>query len=111
MLIADEGDLSHLHHRAFLDVECHLHRGWGNRLDVGLHCRELVSVRGKQFLDHVLGVLDPGGVVLALHRKAHLLLFEGVQNVGVGHRVVALVDDVADRRLLPDKNVQDHAVL
>ena len=48
VLVAGELDLAHLHHRAFLDVEVHLHRGRRNGLDVGLDGGELVAVLGEQ---------------------------------------------------------------
>ena len=45
--VAHELDLAHLHYRAFLDVEVHLHRGRRNGLDVGLDGGELMAVLGE----------------------------------------------------------------
>ena len=58
-----------------------------------------------------LGLLDLGGVVLALHRKPDLLLLEAVENVGVRDAFSSLVIDLADGGLLADKDVQNDALL
>ena len=96
MPVAQRTDLAHLDHRAFLDVEVDLHRGRRNGFDVGLDGGELVAVLGQQLLDDRFGLLDLGGIVLALHGKPDLFLLEAVKDVGDGDAVQALVIDLAD---------------
>ena len=111
MRVAGEFNLAHLHSGAFLDVEVHLHRGRGNRLHLFLDGGELVPVLGEQILEHLLYPLDLGWIVLALNRKPNLFLLQAVQDIRLGDRVKAFIVDLADRGLLPDKDVQDNALL
>ncbi len=106
-----EGNLSYLDHRSFLDVEGDLHRGRRNSLDISFDGGELVAVLGEKLLDDGFSVRDPGRVVLALDRQADLFFLKAVKDVGVGNRIVSLVDDVADGGLLADKYVEDDALL
>ena len=109
--VALELDVAHLHHWAFLDVEVHLDRGRRNGLDLGFDGGELVPMLGQKLLDHGFGVLDLGGIVLAVDGKADFLLLEAVEHVGHRHAVQALVVDVANGGFFADKHVQNDALL
>ena len=53
-------------------------------LTIGLDGGELVAVLGQQLLqDGCMRACDLGGVVLALHGEADLLLLEAVEHVGL----------------------------
>ena len=110
-VVAREGNQTDLDLGSFVDVEGQLDGVRGgdafvSRFDHG----ELMPVRREQFLDHHLGLLDLGGIELALHRQSDFAIFEGVQHVGFGDRLQAFVLDAPDDGALGDVEENQLAV-
>ncbi len=110
VLVVLELDAAHLHLGAFLNHEGDGNGSRRNLPNLGADGGELAAVLGQQVLDHNLGALDAGWIVLAFLGKRDLAFLESVQHVGLRNRVQAEVLDLADGRLFLDVNVDDPAL-
>ena len=82
-LVALEGNLAHLDLRSFFHHERKSHGSWRNRPNFRGDSRKLPSMGRQQFLDHDLGSLNFGRIVLAFLRQPDLAFLELVENVAL----------------------------
>ena len=110
MFVAAETDAPDLDLGPFLNDESDADGGGRDGADFGADGGELTTMLGEQFLEDNFGLLDLGGIVLALDRESDLALLEAVEHVAGGNGIQAGVIDLADGRPLFDVNVEDPAL-
>jgi hypothetical protein len=110
MLVAAEADVANLDLGPLFDDEGDADGSGRDGTDFGADGGELAPVLGEQFLEHDFGLLDLGGIVLALDRESDLAVFEAVEHVAGGDGIETGVVDLADGGALFEVNVQDPAL-